>query len=126
MSGYIYRGTNRLDDPVGEIRYGIPLCGDKRGTVAGYGRHTRRLERPCRDCREAMNAYNRKRRKKWEGNPSTREADRMKRKARARAWAALQQRHAAEYAALLQAELHRLQADRAGAADLARQDGGAR
>lgn len=105
MSAYVYQGTSRLDDP--DMR----TCHGARGTIKGYGRHVRRGERPCEKCRDAMNSYNRKRRKKWEENPTTKTADRLRRKARARAWAALQKRHQREYAALFRAELARLHAE---------------
>lgn len=83
-------------------------CREARGTVRGYGRHARRDEYPCPRCREAINEYNRQRRGGWESVPTTRDADRLRRKARARAWAALQRRHADEFAALLRAEMARL------------------
>lgn len=90
--------TRPLNDPLRET------CRDARGTVRGYGRHARRGEYPCDRCREAVNAYNRQRRKAW-GDESS---DAMRRKAKARAWAALQRRHPDEFAAILRAEMGRL------------------
>ena len=83
-------------------------CGSARGTVAGYGRHARRGEAPCARCRDAMNAYNRRKRATWESVPTTQAADRLRRKARARAWAALQRRHPDEFATIMRAEMGRL------------------
>lgn len=105
MTGYVYRGTQRLDEPSAGV------CRGARGTTKGYGRHVRRGERPCDSCREAMNAYNRERRRKWESNPNTKAADRARRKAKARAWAALAKRHPEEYQALLLVELGRVHAE---------------
>jgi len=79
-------------------------CRDARGTVRGYGRHARRGEAPCERCREAINAYNRARRNEW----GDRGSDAMRRKAKARAWAALARRHPDEFAAIMRGEMRRL------------------
>lgn len=103
---YNYRGNDRLDDDPTTA-----ICHGARGTIAGYGRHVRRGEKPCEKCRAAMNAYNRERRHRWESNPATKAADRLRRKARARALAALAKRHPQEFAALQRIEIGRLLAD---------------
>lgn len=108
MTGYIYRGDGQRDDP------DPSTCRGATGKVKGYGRHTRAGERPCDRCREAMNAYNRKRRKKWASKPGATEADSLRRKARARAWAELARRHKDEYQALLRSEIGRLHAESSG------------
>lgn len=107
MTTYAYRGTERLDAPSPEVCWGV------RGTVAGYGRHKRTGERPCDACRDAMNTYNRMRQRRWVAKPSTRAADRDRRRARARAWAELAKRHPEEYATLLRRELGRIHAETA-------------
>lgn len=94
--------TRPKNDPLPETCRGV------RGTIAGYGRHKRRGESACPRCREAINRYNRERRHRWESVPTTQEADLLRRKARARAWAALQRRHPNEYAAILRVEMGRL------------------
>lgn len=101
--GYVYRGTDRLDDPILDER-GTPIaCRGKSGTTAGYWQHRRRCEKPCDPCREAHNAYIRERRQVDDGK-ARRAADM---RARTRAWRELARRHRAEYRLLLQAELSR-------------------
>ena len=82
-------------------------CWGARGTVKGYGRHKRRGESPCDRCREAINDYNRERRAQGATIPDQ-GADRLRRKAKARAWATLQRRHPDEFAAILRAHMGRL------------------
>ena len=90
--------TRPRNDPLPET------CRDAKGTVRGYGRHARRGEYPCDRCREAINAYNRQRRSGW----GDEDFDTMRRKARARAWAALQRRHPDEFAVIMRVEMGRL------------------
>lgn len=108
MSGYVYGGVQRLDDPLLGDAGRPDVCHGARGTIKGYGRHIRRGERPCDRCREAMNAYNRERRRNWENNPKTKSKDRERRKARARAWAALAKRYPAEFNAMMLQEMARV------------------
>lgn len=82
-------------------------CGSARGTVKGYGRHKRRGESPCDQCQEAINDYNRERRAQG-ATILDPDADRLRRKAKARAWATLQRRHPDEFAAILRAHMGRL------------------
>lgn len=103
--GYVYRGTDRLDEPLADDR-GTPVaCRSKSGTNAGYWQHRRRREKPCDSCREAHNAYTRERRQ-LDGGKERRAADM---RARTRAWRELARRHRAEYRQLLIAELSRIE-----------------
>ncbi len=114
MTVYVYRGKGRLDDPILSSEGRPHACHGVRGTIAGYGRHKRRGERPCDKCREAMNAYNRERRREWEQVTTTKAADRLRRKARARALAALSRLHPGEFRSLQQRELGRLLDEQCG------------
>lgn len=104
MSGYIYRGANRLDDTSltdagrGEVCYGV------RGTVAGWHRHRKAKEQPCDKCREAYNAYHRELRAK---DPKHKVRTRHYQRAKQAAWRELARRHPAEFSALFQVELAR-------------------
>jgi hypothetical protein len=50
---YVYQGDQLHDPDAPED----PLCGDKRGTYAGWNVHKRNGEEPCEDCRHAQAEY---------------------------------------------------------------------
>lgn len=74
-------------------------CGEKRGTLTGYNRHSRAWEPACDDCRSAVNAWRRTYRA-----ANTREQQRVQRDKKRQRWALarLRARHSAEYAELME------------------------
>lgn len=76
------------------------VCGDKRGTYAGWNQHNVRGDKPCVECRAAATEYQRKRRLR----PGGRDYDRRRQMAYDRALALLMQRHPDEFGRLYSVE----------------------
>lgn len=102
MTGYVYGGEKRFEDAPGHR--GARVCGDKVGTTIGHSRHKKALEQPCDRCREAYNAYHRELR----AAGASEQARRLYSRAQSRAQRKLARRHAAEFKAILRAELARV------------------
>lgn len=96
MSGYVYSGTDRLDESDQSTCFGA------RGTVAGWHRHRKVKEKPCDKCREAYNAYHRKLRA---NDPKHKARTKTYVAAKQRAFRALARRYAAEFRVIFQQEL---------------------